>query len=62
MINIVVSYKGFLQIKMLRKATVDSAGHCEYSRLQVPLRVKRDQEFPFFFFSAMEKEKKHLEK
>lgn len=59
MINTIVPYKVFLQVKMLRKATVDSARHCEYSRLQVPPRVGGDHKF--LIFSAMGKEK-HLEK
>lgn len=54
MINTIVPYKVFLQVKMLRKATVDSARHCEYSRLQVPLRFRGDHEY--LIFSAMEKE------
>lgn len=49
MINTVVPYKVFLQIKKLRKATVDSARHCEYSRLQIPLRFRGDHKFLFVF-------------
>lgn len=52
-------YKVLLQVKMLRKATVDSARHCEDSRFQVPLRFRGDHKF--LIFSAMGKEK-HLEK
>lgn len=51
MINTVVPYKVFLQVKMLRKATVDSVRHCEYSRVQVPLRFRGDHKFQLFFFS-----------
>jgi hypothetical protein len=60
MINTVVPYKVFLQVKMLRKATVDSVGHCEYSRLQEPPRVRGHHEFQFFFSNG--NRKKHSEK
>lgn len=59
MINTIVPYKVFLQVKMLRKATVDSARHCEYSRLQVPLRFRGDHEYLIFFSNG---KGKHLEK
>lgn len=55
MINTVVPYKVLLQVKMLRKATVDSARHCEYSRLQVPLRFRGDHKFQIFFSNGKRK-------
>lgn len=55
MINTIVPYKVFLQVKMLRKATVDSARHCEYSRLQEPQRVGGDHKFLIFFSNGKRK-------
>lgn len=55
MINTIVPYKVFLQVKMLRKATVDSARHCEDSRLQVPLRFRGDHKYLIFFSNGERK-------
>lgn len=61
MINTVVPYKVFLQIKKLRKATVDSARHCECSRLQVPLRFRGDHKF-LSVFQQWEKNQKNIQR
>lgn len=41
MINTIVPYKVFRQVKMLRKATVDSARHCEKQQITATTEVQR---------------------